>query len=584
MEKKENPTSVKVSYLFQLAGKNQRMLYIAIIFSVISGLMAFVPYVMVFRTILFLFEGNGDLEDAVWYGIIALTSIVLRFIFQAVSMGMTHIGAYNLLYIVRKKLCRHIGEIGLGFFTDNSTGNIKKVLMEDVERLESFFAHQIPDITVAIAVPVTVLIYLFSLNCMMALVLMIPILITVFVQVLEMAIAKPAMKEFPKILGRCNSAIMQYVNGMPVMKAYNLTADSYEDYSNAITDYQSLWKKLAKVLAPMSGFSKVVIESGIFFMLPVGGVLFLNGNLNLSSYLFFIIMGIVFLTSYNNLLNFAQIFSQISSGLEQIKAIMDIPVITSKGQRLQASIPHTVQFENVSFSYGEKEVLKNINMELKSGTLTAFAGASGAGKTTAAQLIPRFWEVTKGMIKIDGVPIKNIAADNLMDMVSFVFQEAFMLNDSIYQNIAIGKPDCTQADVEHAAKAAQIHDFIQTLPNGYQTNIGEAGIKMSGGERQRVCIARAILKNTPIIIFDEATSFTDVENEHKIQLALDELLKGKTTIMIAHRLHTIIGADQICVFDHGEIQEKGRHEDLLLMNGQYKKMWSVYRNGGELNV
>ena len=294
-------------------------------------------------------------------------------------------------------------------------------------------------------------------------------------------------------------------------------------------------------------------------------------------------MGIVFLSSFNNLLNFAQIFSKISSGLSQIKEIMDIQSIKSKDKTLQEDTPHSVQFENVSFAYGEKAVLKNVNLKMNSGTLTAFVGASGARKTTAAQLIPRFWDVTAGTIKIDGIDIRDIATHNLMDMVSFVFQEAFMLNDTIYQNIAIGKPDCTQEDVERAAKAAQIHEFIISLPNGYQTNIGEAGIKMSGGERQRVCIARAILKNAPIIIFDEATSFTDGENEYKIQLALGELLKGKTTIMIAHRLHTIIHADQICVFDNGEIKEIGKHEELLAKHGLYEKMWEIYRNRGDFS-
>jgi ATP-binding cassette subfamily B protein IrtA len=574
---------VKTGYLFELAGNRQRTLYLAILFSILSGLMTFVPYIMVFRTILFLFDGNGDFQNALWNGIIAAFSIILRFAFQALSMALTHIGAYNLLYLVRKKLCGHIGKIELGFFTDNSTGKIKKILLEDVERLENFLAHQIPDITVAIVVPVVVLIYLFTLNYMMAFILIIPIIITFLVQALELYIAKPAMKEYPQILERCNSAILQYVNGMSVMKAYNLTADSYQEYTQAITDYRDLWKRLAKVLAPISGFSKVVIESGIFFTLPVGGFLYLKGTLDLSSYLFFIIMGIVFLSSYNNLLNFAQIFSQISSGLEQIKTTMDIPPINSKAQLLPQTPGHSIQFENVGFSYGDKDVLNNITIEMKKGSLTAFVGASGAGKTTAGQLIPRFWDVNKGAIKIDGTDIKDIATENLMNTVSFVFQEAFILNDTIYQNIAIGRPDSTQADVERAARAAQIHEFIQTLPDGYQTYIGEAGIKMSGGERQRVCIARAILKNAPIIIFDEATSFTDAENEHKIQIAFEELLKGKTTIMIAHRLHTIVNADKICVFDRGEIREQGTHEELIARHGLYEKMWNVYRNGGDLN-
>ncbi len=581
--KGEKKKATTTSYLFELAGKNQGTLYLAILFSVLSGLMTFVPYVMVFKTILFLFGEKGNVQTALWYGLIAAVSIVLRFVFQAISMALTHVGAYNLLYLVRKKLCNHLGEVELGFFTDNSTGVIKKVLMEDVERLESFFAHQIPDITVAIVVPGVVLIYLFTLNWLMALILFVPIVITFLIQMIELMIAKPAMEVYPKILGRCNSAVMQYVNGMPIMKAYNLTASSYRDYEEAVTDYQKLWKRVARVIAPMSGVLKVVIESGILCTLPIGGLLYLQGSVELGTYLFFILMSIVFLSSFNRLLNFAQIFSQISEGLEQIKKIMDIPVTPAKNKKLPQQGMHSVTFEQVSFSYGKKEVLKNINIEMKPGSLTAFVGASGAGKTTAAQLIPRFFDVCDGRICIDGVDIRELAPEHFMDMISFVFQETFLLNDTIYQNIAIGRADCTKEEVEKAAKAAQIHEFILTLPKGYETNLSDSGIKLSGGERQRICIARAILKNAPIVILDEATSFTDGENEHKIQLALGELLKGKTTIMIAHRLHTIVNADQICVFEKGEIVERGTQEELLSMHGKYEAMWNTYKGRGEIN-
>lgn len=385
--KKQQP--VKTSYLFRLAENNRAAVFVAVFLSILSGLMMFVPYVMVYKTILFLFHGNGDFNSAIWYGVIAMAAILLRFVFQALSMALTHVGAYNLLYAVRKKLCGHIGKIELGFFTDNSTGKSKGTYGGRRTSGE-LFAHQIPDITVAMVVPLVVLVYLFTLNFVMALVLTLPIIITFAVQAIEMALAKPAMEEYPKILARSNSAIMQYVNGMPVMKAYNLTADSYQDYSRAVTDYRDLWKKVAKVLAPISGFSKVVIESGIFFTLPVGGLLYLSGRLALSSYLFFIIMSIVFLSSFNNLLNFAQIFSQISSGLGEMKEIMDIPETESENVQVEVGASHDIRFENVSFSYGEKEVLKTISIEMKSGSLTAFVGASGAGKTTAAQLIPVF--------------------------------------------------------------------------------------------------------------------------------------------------------------------------------------------------
>lgn len=571
------PQTVKMSYLFELAGSKKTGLYIAILFSILSGLCTFVPYLMVFRTVLFLFDGNGNSAEAMRYGLIAAAFILLRFVFQAISVSLTHYGAYSALYAVRKRICGHIGEVNLGFFTDNSTGEIKKVLMEDVERLEQFLAHQIPDITVAIVVPLAVFVYLLTVSIPMALILIVPIILTLVLQSIMMALVTPKMQKFAVVQGQLNSALLQFVNGMPVMKVYNLTANSYKAYSGAGEEFNVLWKQISRVAAPISAVCKVLIESGIGFTLPTGGLLYLTGHLDLSSYVFFVIMSIVFLSSYNNLMNFAQIFSQISAGLGRIKAIMDIPVIPA-GKDTFASKQDcpNVTFSHVSFAYQETEVLHDICLELPKGSLTAFVGASGAGKSTAAQLIPRFWDVTSGSILIGGHDVKDLQTNNLMDTVSFVFQDAFMLDDTIYQNIAIGKDNCTRQEVEEAAKAAQIHSFIQSLPNGYDTHLGAAGVKLSGGEKQRICIARAILKDAPIIVFDEATSFTDIENEHKIQLALGNLLKGKTTIMIAHRLHTIVNANNICVFQNGRIVEIGRHSDLLQKNGVYAEMWRVY--------
>lgn len=571
------PQTVKMSYLVELAGSKKTGLYIAILFSILSGLCTFVPYLMVFRTVLFLFDGNGNSAEAMRYGLIAAAFILLRFVFQAISVSLTHYGAYSALYAVRKRICEHIGEVNLGFFTDNSTGEIKKVLMEDVERLEQFLAHQIPDITVAIVVPLAVFVYLLTVSIPMALILIVPIILTLVLQSIMMALVTPKMQKFAVVQGQLNSALLQFVNGMPVMKAYNLTANSYKAYSGAGEEFNVLWKQISRVAAPISAVCKVLIESGIGFTLPTGGLLYLTGHLDLSSYVFFVIMSIVFLSSYNNLMNFAQIFSQISAGLGRIKAIMDIPVIPA-GKDTFASKQDcpNITFSHVSFAYQETEVLHDICLELPKGSLTAFVGASGAGKSTAAQLIPRFWDVTSGSILIGGHDVKDLQTNNLMDTVSFVFQDAFMLDDTIYQNIAIGKDNCTRQEVEEAAKAAQIHSFIQSLPNGYDTHLGAAGVKLSGGEKQRICIARAILKDAPIIVFDEATSFTDIENEHKIQLALGNLLKGKTTIMIAHRLHTIVNANNICVFQNGRIVEIGRHSDLLQKNGVYAEMWRVY--------
>ncbi|MGL5437547.1 MAG: ABC transporter ATP-binding protein [Lachnospiraceae bacterium] len=569
-------------YLLALAGRRKPVLLAAIGCSILSGLFTFVPYLMIYQTILLLFSAAPDTGKVFYYGLVAAGAIVLRYASHAASAALTHIGAYHTLYEVRRQLCDHLGNIHLGFFSDNSVGEVKKVLMEDVDRLEQFLAHQLPDIVVAVVVPVIVLGYLFMVNVWMALALLGAVMLLIMLLVVELSVSKKRMDYFYQIAGHQSAVIMQFITGMPVMKTYNLTADSYQTYSDTVNEYQRSWWNAAKQIMPIAAFITVLVESGLIFTLPLGGWLYLQGKLELSSYVFFLIMGMVFLTSYISMMNFVQIFSQISAGIGRIGQIMEIPEAHAGVRILTADEPHCLAFDHVSFGYKTKMVLEDVCIDIPAGSLTAFVGTSGAGKSTAAQLIPRFWDVMSGAIRIDGYDLREYDSDSLMDTVSFVFQDSFLLDDTIYTNIAAGRPGCLRQEVEEAAKAAQIHDFICSLPQGYDTHLGSEGIKLSGGERQRVCIARAILKNAPVVVFDEATSFTDLENEHKIQLALDKLLKGKTTIMIAHRLHTIIHADQICVFDKGRVAEQGTHEGLIAQNGRYAAMWQTYNDENEV--
>lgn len=566
-----------MAYLLELAGKYKLHLALSAFFGVLSALCSFIPYVMVYRTLLFLFDSAADVSAALRYGIIAAVAIVGRFVFSIISGTFSHLGAFNTLYNVREQISRHIAMVNLGFFTSHTSGEIKKVIIEDVERIEKFLAHQIPDITSALCVPIIVFIYLLTVNVPMALCLLAPVVLGLVIQGIATVATGRQMPEYHRLQGKLNSTIMQFINGMPVMKTYNMTAESYKEYSDTVTEYNSFWKRCTRDQGYTYGVFVALVESGILFALPVGGLLYFGGSLAVQDYLFFMIMSMVFLSSLLNLMNLSMMFSQIMSGMSRIQDIMDLPRTTQGASVMEKAQEHSVSFEHVTFRYDKADVLKDVNLILPSGSLTAFVGASGAGKTTAAQLIPKFWEVTEGAVKIDGKSITELKTENLMDLVSFVFQETFMLSDTIYQNIAIGSNTATREQVETAAKAAQIHDFIMSLPNGYDTKLDEGGVKLSGGERQRVCIARAILKDAPVIVFDEATSYTDIENEHKIQLALQNLLKGKTTIMIAHRLHTIVGADQICVFHQGEVEETGTHQELLAANGRYARMWAAYR-------
>jgi len=576
-----NKSQSSLGYLFTLAGKNKFLLLISALFSILSSLCSFIPFLMVYNVFSFLFTKNTDTQLALKYGKIAALAIGGKFFFLIISGIFSHIGAFNTLYKVRNALSQHIAKVNLGFFTNNTLGEIKKVIIEDVERIEKFLAHQIPDLVAAIFSPIIVFGYLLTLNIPMSLAILTPAILGIILQGIAMKIAGSQMPIYHHLLEKLNSTIIQFINGMPVMKAYNMTAESYENYSNTIREYNAFWKDCTKKQGYTYGVFITLVESGILFVLPLGGYLFFNNNLDGQTYLFFMIMSMVFLTSLLNLINFGYSFLQILSGVDHIKSIMTIKEESSGLIEIEKTQVESLTFNDVTFGYEERDILKNIDLTLPSGTLTAFVGASGAGKTTAAQLIPKFWEIHKGNIQINDHNINEIKSSNLMDLISFVFQETFILNDTIYENIAIGNQGRFKESVEEAAKAAQIHDFILSLPEGYNTLLGENGIKLSGGEQQRICIARAILKDSPIIIFDEATSYTDIENEYKIQLALENLLKGKTTIMIAHRLHTIINADKICVFDKGEIVESGTHNELLSKNGFYSHMWKTYTHTTE---
>lgn len=569
-----------VGYLFKLAGKSSILLLLSAIFSIISGIMDFVPLVMLYRVLMFLFGSHPDIDLAMQYAVYAGIAIIVKFVTLLISGSLSHIGAFNTLYEIRKRMSIHIATLNLGFFTKTTSGKLKKTIIEDTERIETMLAHQVPDLAKALVVPILMFGYLCTLHVGLALCLLIPILIGAIILAVGMRSSSRYMSWYHKLVGQLNSSIMQFINGMNVMKSFNVTAKGFKQYSDTVEEYHEMWTECTRAQAWPYGLFLVLIESGLLFSFPAGGWLYLQGKVDLPTYLFFLIMSIVFLSSLKSLSGFAVAISQILTGTEKIKEIMDLPQqgFGTIHQRLDQV---EVVFDQVHFSYEEDEVLHDVSLTIPANTLTAFVGVSGSGKSTTAQLVPRFWDIQKGQIRLNGQAVDSFDESSLMESMSFVFQDAFMLSDTIRMNISVGKDEATEEEIQAAAKAAQIHEFIMSLPEGYDTVMGEAGIKMSGGEKQRICIARAILKDAPLVIFDEATSFTDIENERKIQLALNELLQNKTTIMIAHRLNTIKHADQICVFDEGKIVERGTHEELLHRKGSYAKLWAIYAEEGQ---
>lgn len=570
MRKKSN-----FAFLLEVSGKEKNKLYISAIFSVISSLLAIAPYILMYNIILEFFKVEMNYEKIKYLAIVVGIVVVVRMIIFLASGVFSHVAAFTILYELRMKAVSHISKLNMGFFTEHTIGEVKKIINEDIEKLENFIAHQIPDLASAIVTPIIVISYLMYLNWRLALVLFIPIILAFISQMAMFKGMKKRMVKYHHLLQRLNSTIIQYINGINVMKAFNLSAKSFKNYKDVTEEYADYWIDVTMKSAPLYGIFLVLIDSGLLFMIPIGGIMFLNGSINASTYILFLILSANFLASFKQLLEFGGTFSMLLEGAGRVRSIIEQEPQMSGSKIIDKNSKGKIEFNNVTFKYDKKEIIKNLSLTIESKNVVALVGPSGSGKTTLAQLLGRFWDIQKGSITIDGIDIREVKMEELMDKISFVFQNVFMLQDTILENIKMGLNKSDEEVVE-AAKKAQIHDFIMTLPKGYNTSLGEDGVKLSGGEKQRISIARAILKDSPIVVLDEVTSYSDVENEGKIQEALRILLKDKTAIIIAHRLYTIKNADKIIVLEEGKILEQGTHSSLMKKNGLYRHLWDMY--------
>lgn len=563
------------AFLLEASGKEKFKLYIAAILSVASSLLAIAPYVLMYNIILELFKESVDYEKIKSAAIAVGIIVVIRMVIFLASGVFSHVAAFTILYELRMKAITHISKLNMGFFTGHTIGEVKKTINEDIEKLENFIAHQIPDLASAVVTPIIVIGYLLYLDWKLALVLFIPIILGFLAQMSVFKDMKERMEHYHHLVEKLNSTIIQYINGINVMKAFNLSAKSFKNYKDTTEEYAEFWLKITMESSPMYAIFLVLIDSGLLFVIPIGGVMFLKGSINVSTYIVFLILSAHFLVSFKHLLEFGGEFSMLLEGAGKVRDIIEQKVQVEGNKTLEGKIRGKIDFNNVTFKYDQKEVIKDLSLTIEPKNVVALVGPSGSGKTTLGQLVGRFWDVEEGSITIDGVNIKEIKMEELMDQVSFVFQNVFMLHDTIEENIRMGS-NKSMDEVIEASKKAQIHDFIMSLPDGYNTLLGEEGIKLSGGEKQRISIARAILKDSPIVILDEVTSYSDVENESKIQEALRILLKGKTAIIIAHRLYTIKNANKIVVLEDGKIIEQGTHDFLMNKKGIYRHLWDLY--------
>jgi ATP-binding cassette subfamily B protein IrtA len=584
-----------IARLLEIAGEQRPLLIIAALLSVISTLLQFAPYIAVYVIVANLLKNAAtpaliDYELIRQWGIYALLFLIGALIFLYAGNMSSHIAAFRILYQMRVRLSQHLAKLPMGYFNRQSTGAIKKNLEMNVEKIENFIAHQIPDMVGAIVLPVIMLVMMFLLDWRLALAGAIPIFIAYAFQ-MYVFLSKKGRQQWNLFLDaqeKMNAEAVEYVRGMPAVKIFGLTVHNFLRFSNSINSYRDLALSITRQYKHAYTSFFVILTSTLAFTVPVAVLLISSQPDNQAlalTVMVFLVLAPGLSVPILKLLYLGGTLRQITTGTERIDAIWAQAPVTEPHEPKNPE-GYTVTFENVCFSYDDQdaatriEALTDVSFTGKEGQITALVGPSGSGKSTIANLIPRFWDVSSGSIKIGGIDVRDMGTEKLMNTVSFVFQDVHLFYDTIEENIRMGNENADKESVLAAAIAARCHDFIQKLPQGYQTRIGEGGTYLSGGEAQRVAIARAILKNAPILVLDEATAFADPENEAKIQEGLISLIKNKTVIVIAHRLNTIRDADNIVVVDNGRIVETGTHEKLLAYEGLYKRMWQAHIDAG----
>ncbi|MGL6199792.1 MAG: ABC transporter ATP-binding protein [Lachnospiraceae bacterium] len=584
--KEGQKTKQGIPRLLELSGEKGGSMIASILLSVAGTLCQLIPFWSIYKVMTELLNHvaiNKQLDVSMmikwaFYGLIAMLA---GYLLAYIGGMRSHTFAYRVICNVRLKVAEHIGKLPMGYVSNNSVGKIKQVLDADVEQIEAFLAHQLPDFVSTLAMLLVLFIIMFSMNIWLALACFIPIVIGFACQFVVMIkiLKSGGLKENFDALERISASSTQYVKGMPAIKIFGQTVKSFRMFYDDIIRYRDFTTRMTEMIRPGYVRFRMFVLSVATFIVPVGLLIFQQRPADVSfvvTFLFFLVLGPGAAAPTLKLRSFSESMNVITEGVRRLEGVLNETIMPEPSHSKRPE-SYDIEFQNVEFAYADKgeKVLKQVSFTAKQDEITALVGPSGAGKSTIAELIPRFWDVTGGSITIGGVNIKDIAINDLMACMAFVFQESFLFSDTIYNNIALGKPGAVKEEVQNAARAAQCHNFIVDLPRGYQTKIGDHGTFLSGGEQQRIAVARAILKNAPILVLDEASAYADAENEHEMQLALSELIKNKTVIIIAHRLATINHANQILVVDKGTIIERGVHHELLQNSGTYSSMWKA---------
>lgn len=587
-EKKEST----LSKLMHFAGNHKFYVYASCILAAMSAFIALVPFYDMWRILKEVLEVRPNFNEAIHiksYGWHAVIFALLAMVFYIAALMCSHKAAFRVQANMRTKMMEHIMKLPLGYVESQGSGKIRKIVMESSAATETFLAHNMPDKVVSKATPIGLLIMMAIFDWRLGLMSLIPAIIAFVLMFTAMMGPKMAedMKQYQNALETMSSEAVEYVRGVPVVKTFGQTIFSFKRFKEAIDEYEKWTLDYTKsMMKPMVCFT--TFANGIFAALIIAAYLFAGNQITdqfILNLFFYILITSILTTTLMKIAYAGESQMLVEDALNRMDSIMKVqPLPESK----QTQIPSdaSIDIENISFTYQDAstKAIDNLSMHIKSGEHVALVGPSGGGKTTVASLISRFWDVSEGNIKIGHVDVKDIEQKELMNQVSYVFQDSHLLKMSILENIRMSRPKASDEEVMQALKNAQCQDIIDKFPDGVHTVIGSKGVYVSGGESQRLSIARAFLKNAPILILDEATAFADPDNEVLVQKAFEKLSKNKTVVMIAHRLSTIINADCIYVLENGRIVESGKHEELLKTKGVYEHMWHQYNQSVKWKV
>lgn len=567
-----------VKILFSFAAPCKGKMALSVFCAILSVAGGFIPFWAVYEILLAFINQNVTLNGILIWCLVGAAGYLLRVACHGISTILAHISAYTILEGIRLKIADRLMKAPLGEVMGRRIGYLKNIIMDKVEDLEPPLAHMIPELTSNLLLPVAIFIWMLVIDWRMGLAVLISPVLAMIPMFFLMRNYNSQYAAYMEANNHVNSIIIEYVEGIEVVKAFNQSTSSYEKFVNAVQSFKeftlawfkSTWKSMNLMMA--------IMPTTLLGVLPVGLLLVQNGSISPAELAMGIILSLSIVGPLMKATTFINEAKSMEYAVEAANELLNLPVLPDSGKIV--SIPHNdIALKHVTFSYDgseQNEVLHDVNLELPEGSFTALVGPSGGGKSTIARLIARFWDVTGGSITIGGKNVKELSIRQLSELVSFVTQDNFLFNCSLKENIRLGNPNATDEEVYAAAKAACCDEFIVRLDKGYDTPAGDAGKRLSGGEKQRIAIARAILKNAPIVILDEATAFTDPQNEDKIQKSIMALSKGKTLLVIAHRLSTIQNADQIVVLKKGRIVDCGKQEELLKRCPLYADMWKAH--------